>query len=246
MHSRRVNYEQGNRRSGPVHWASGSPAQNCRLGRRCILRIGSSADYETYEAEGLEGLLRGTETIFWRQIGQLTKTLHRAETHEERAVVRQQIQAFRRQMKDASYNAFVSRDVQVVAATSFKAVTLLNDDSIRSSIEEGSARFTTIFIDEAGLISRAAAAALSLLASRRVVLVGDSKELAPISRISRILPTTQATWLASSGLSHLRSLEQAHDAVHLLREQHRMHPHVCSVVSAYQYENKLLSAADRH
>src|SRR5262249_28020551 len=112
----------------------------------------------------------------------------------------------------------------------------------RSCVEDGCAPFTTIIIDEAGLISRAAAVALSLLASRRVVLVGDSKQLAPISRISRILPTSQATWLASSGFSHLRSLEQAHDAVHLLREQHRMHPHVCSVVSAYQYENKLESA----
>lgn len=116
---------------------------------------------------------------------------------------------------------------------------MLTDDSIRASVESGHAPFTTIFIDEAGLISRATASALSLLASRRVVLVGDSKQLAPISRISRILPTSQATWLAASGLSHLHSLEQTHQAVHLLREQHRMHPEVCAVVSAYQYENQL-------
>lgn len=208
-----------------------------------ILRIGKSAHHEAFEAEGLEGMLRGTETEFLRQIGQLTKTLHQAGTHEDRAVVRKQIQALRRQVKDASYNAFVSSEVHVVVATSFKAITLLNDESIRSSIEQGGPPFTTVIIDEAGLISRAAVAALSLLASRRVVLVGDSKQLAPISRISRILPPAQATWLASSGLSHLRSLEQTHDAVHLLREQHRMHPHVCSVVSAYQYENKLLNTS---
>ena len=208
-----------------------------------VLRIGKSAQYEMYDSQGLAGLLKGTETELLRQTGQLTKALHRAETHEDRAVIRKQIQSIRRQMKDASYNAFISKEVQVVVATAFKALTLINDATIRSSLEERRAPFTTIIIDEAGLISRATAAALSLLASRRVLLVGDSKQLAPISRISRILPTGQATWLASSGLSHLRSLEQVHDAVHLLREQHRMHPHVCSVVSGYQYENKLLNGS---
>ncbi len=145
-------------------------------------------------------------------------------------------------MKGASYTAFVSRDVRVLVATAFKATTLLNDQSIRTMIERKEAPFTTIFIDEAGLLSRASVAVLSLLASRRVILVGDSKQLAPISKISRILPTSQATWLASSGLSHLRSLEVVNDAVHLLLEQHRMHPHVCAVVSAYQYDNRLVTA----
>ena len=204
-----------------------------------ILRIGKSAHFEVYEDQGLAGLLRGTETELLRQTGQLTKELHRVETHEQRALIRKQIQALRRAMKDASFKAFISEEVQVVVATSFKALTLLTDDTIRASLESGHAPFTTIFIDEAGLISRATASALSLLASRRVVLVGDSKQLAPISRISRILPTSQATWLAASGLSHLRSLERTHQAVHILREQHRMHPDVCAVVSSYQYENQL-------
>lgn len=208
-----------------------------------VLRIGKSAHYEMYEAHKLTELLRGTETELLVLTGQLMKELHRAPSHDGRAVIRKQIQALRMQMKDASYNAFTSQDVQVVVATAFKAVTLLNDAAIRDLIEGGEAPFTTIIIDEAGLISRVAAAALSLLASRRVILVGDSKQLAPISRVSRILPTGQATWLASSGLSHLRSLEKTHEAVHLLREQHRMHPEVCSVVSKYQYENRLLNGS---
>jgi hypothetical protein len=53
----------------------------------------------------------------------LTKELHRALTHEERAVIRTNIQAIRRLMKDASFNIFVSEDVQVIVATSFKAMT---------------------------------------------------------------------------------------------------------------------------
>lgn len=208
-----------------------------------VLRIGKSAHYEMFEEQGFLELLKGTETDLLHQIGVLTKQLHKASTHEEKAVLRQRIQAFRRQMKDASFNIFTLEDVKVVLATSFKAITLLNDGDIRSAICEGSAPFTTVIIDEAGLISRATAAALSLLASRRVVLTGDPKQLAPISKISRILPTNQATWLASSGLNHLRSFEISHPAIHLLKEQHRMHPHVSAVVSAYQYDNRLLNGS---
>jgi predicted nuclease of restriction endonuclease-like (RecB) superfamily len=45
------------------------------------------------------------------------------------------------------------------------------------------APFTTVVMDEAGLLSRATVAALSLLAARRVVLAGDPRELAPIAAV---------------------------------------------------------------
>ncbi|OWK45500.1 DNA helicase II related protein [Fimbriiglobus ruber] len=208
-----------------------------------ILRVGKSAHIEAYQANGLEWLLKGAETDLLQQVGVLLKKLHGTAITHERAIFRKQIQQLRRAMKDASFNAFASGDAQVVVATAFKAMTLLNDPEMRDVIAAGSAPFTTVVIDEAGLISRAAVAALSLYASKRVVLAGDSKQLAPISRISRILPTSQATWLASSGLSHLRSLRQTHEAVCLLREQHRMHPHVSTVVSQYQYDGLLEDGA---
>lgn len=211
-----------------------------------VRRIGKRAHYEMFDEQGLLDILKATETDLLHQIGVLTKQLNTAATHEEKAVFRQQIQALKRQMKDASFNIFVSDEVKVVLATSFKAMTLLNDAEIRSAICEEHAPFTTIFIDEAGLVSRATAAALSLLASRRVVLCGDPKQLAPISKISRVLPTDQATWLASSGLNHLQSFNITNPAIHLLREQHRMHPHVSAVVSAYQYDNMLLDGSTVH
>lgn len=47
-----------------------------------------------------------------------------------------------------------------------------------------------------------------------------------------------------SALSHLQSVVQSeHPGVHLLQEQYRMHPQVNAVVSAYQYEKKLLTAS---
>ena len=120
----------------------------------------------------------------------------------------------------------------------------LNYDEIKEDLAEHRCPFTTIFIDEAGLMSRVAIAALSLLASRRVVLVGDSKQLAPISRISRILEPAQGNWLARSGLSHLERIYNQIDGVHVLSEQRRMHSDVCDVVSAYQYDAFLTTADD--
>jgi hypothetical protein len=212
------------------------------VGEGRILRVGKGADHEDYEADRLTGLLRGTETDLLRQIGALTRDLAKAQTHEERAVLRRQVQDLRRRMKDSAFNIFTSPEVKVVVATAFKAVTLLSDPAIRSLAAACQAPFTTIVIDEAGLMSRAVVAGLSLLAARRVVVVGDAMQLAPISKISRVLPTSQATWLASSCLTHLQRLQQEGPAVHLLREQHRMHPQVSRAVSHYQYEGALRDA----
>jgi hypothetical protein len=218
----------------------GASQQSVEEGR--ILRIGKGADHEAYEAERLLALLRGTETELLREIGSLTRQLERTPSHEDRAVLRQQVQELRRGMKDSAFNIFVSPEVKVVIATAFKAVTLLCDPAIRSLVEAGEAPFTTVVIDEAGLMSRAVVAGMSLLASRRVVAVGDAKQLAPISKVSRVLPTSQAVWLASSSLTHLQRVGQVGPGVHMLREQHRMHPQVSKLVSHYHYEGALCDA----
>ncbi len=222
------------------------------IGRRCksgqaiengrLLRIGKSAGYNRFQDEKLEGMLRGTETEILCKIGKLSKDLQGITDKSERAQYQKLIQELRRLMKDNAFKIFVSPEVQVVISTAFKAVNLLNDPKISSSIAEGKAPFTTIVIDEAGLISRAAAAVLSLLASRRVLVVGDAKQLAPISKISRVLPTSQSIWIASSALSHLQRTEQANPAVNLLRKQYRMHPQISRLVSEYQYEGELRDA----
>lgn len=213
-----------------------SPAS---VGDGRILRIGKGADWSQYQGNHLEGLLRGTETDILRQMSQLNRQLEKARTHEDRAKLRDQIKELRRSMKDSAFNIFACPDVQVVVGTAFKATALLNDPSIRAMVASGASPFTTVIVDEAGLMSRAAVSALSLLASRRVLVVGDAKQLAPISKVSRILPTGQATWLASSCLSHLQGVQQTRPGVDLLRRQYRMHPDVSRVVSHFQYEDVL-------
>ena len=147
-----------------------------------------------------------------------------------------------KRVKDVSRHAFGAVDYKVIASTAFRASTMLWHPEYREMIERGQAPFTTVIIDEAGLISRVATAALSLLASRRVLLVGDPKQLAPISRMSRVLPTSEARWLGSSGLSHLSNVQQHEEGMHLLTTQYRMHPEVCEVVSQYQYGGQLKTA----
>ena len=207
-----------------------------------ILRIGKGASWQAFRETKLVDMLRGTESALLASMDTLGKELSAAESSQERAVLRMQIQQLREACSDRSKRVFFDSDVRVVVATAFKAVTLIKDEQLMQMVSESRAPFTTIIIDEAGLISRAAVAALSLLASDRVVLVGDSKQLAPISRIARVLPSRNAKWLSSSGLSHLENIESNSAGVHLLSEQHRMHPEICEMVSGYQYGDMLTTA----
>lgn len=214
--------------------------QELQSGR--MLRIGKGAAIQRFEEANLTAMLQGTETALLQELDQHSKDLARASDPELRALIRSEMHEIRNRMRDAARTILLDRECRVVVSTAFRATTFAKSEEVREALESGHALFTTVVIDEAGLISRAAAAVLSLLASRRVVLVGDSKQLAPISRISRVLPTDQMTWLANSGVSHLTSFGSNPIGVHVLREQHRMHPDICQVVSSYQYGGALTTA----
>lgn len=237
-----------NKATDAVALALGEAAKSVcpgELADATLLRIGTGASYQTFGARALESMLVGTESEILSKIDQLAQQLPQFDSWEEKALTRKQISELRTTGNDRSRRIFIDPDNRVVVATAFKAMSLLRSDAIRTMIENRDAPFTTVIIDEAGLISRSAVAALSLLAASRVVLVGDSKQLAPISRISRVLPTRQQRWLASSGLSHLDETSDVPVAVHLLTEQRRMHPDVCEVVSRFQYSGVLTTARER-
>ncbi len=114
------------------------------------------------------------------------------------------------------------------------AVTSLDMDPFH---RHGRAPFTTVVIDEAGLVPRAAAAAVALLAARQVVLVGDPRQLSPICIAARSMAPAVREWLALSGMEGV-----THRAPHVqaLLHQRRMHPAIGSVVSRFQYDCRLL------
>ena len=186
-------------------------------------------------------MIRGAEADLLHQVAEWKEKRRISQSPEELAEITVVINDLLKQV-DVSRHAFLASDIKVVISTAFRASTMLWYSEFREMIERGQAPFTTIIIDEAGLMSRGASAVLSLLASRRVILTGDPKQLAPISRMSRVLPTSQARWLGSSGLSHLYSVHQHDEGMHLLTTQYRMHPDVCEVVSNYQYGGQLETA----
>lgn len=207
------------------------------------LRIGKGASYSRFVQAELEVMLSGTEAAVLQQLQGLSHQLAAVEDLESRAFLKKKIAELRGK-GDESRKKFFDPAVRAIVATAYKAMSFLNDETVRRLLENREAPFTTVFIDEAGLISRAAVAALSLLASRRVVLVGDSKQLAPISRMSRLSTSRQQEWMGSSGLSHLKKVEPHNKAIFLLSQQRRMHPDICKVVSEYQYDGMLKTADD--
>lgn len=139
------------------------------------------------------------------------------------------------------------RPIRVAITTLHAALRALVAKEVLPVLTAGNAPFTTVVIDEAGLVGRALAAAVGLLASRRVVLVGDPRQLSPISRAARTLAPDALQWLASSGLEHLRSGPPPDHVQHLLH-QRRMHPQIRAAISAFQYGGRLLddpAAVDR-
>ena len=69
-------------------------------------------------------------------------------------------------MLNAAQRNFLDESVRTVVSTSFKATTFLNYDEVKEDLEKGLSPFTTIFIDEAGLMSRVAIAAAGQPPSR--------------------------------------------------------------------------------
>lgn len=211
-----------------------------------IRRIGKGVNLKALTEKGLTDLIIGTETDLLYQAGELKEQLDRATAPEVKADLRDRLKKLTRRIKDVSRHTFLAAGIDAVVCTAFKASTMLWNREFVEMIENGRAPFTTVIVDEAGLISRGALAVLSLLASKRVLLAGDPKQLAPISRMSRILPTREARWLASSGLSHLRDVVETDSTpgLHLLTTQYRMHPEICRVVSQYQYGGRLKTAGE--
>ena len=206
---------------------------------RRIMRIGSGAELVRYQEARAVELLVGGETGLRRQLVALREAHQQAARPEERASLSARMQRTRRALESCSREVFLEETCQVVITTAFNALRQVIDPDIFALLESDHAPFDTVIIDEAGLVSRAAVAALSLLAARRLMLVGDPRQLAPIAKMSRALPPAQAAWLAESALAHLTPAHAGCDGVMMLTVQHRMHPEVRAVVSAYQYDNQL-------
>jgi superfamily I DNA/RNA helicase len=204
-----------------------------------VLRIGAGADLTRYRAADATELLDGGETAIRAELNAKRRELDRVTRPEERAAIKREIEALRKQLREADLALF-DPGHQVVIATAFKAVQILADAE-QSPVMGGPPPFSTVIIDEAGLVSRAATAALALHAGTRVILVGDPRQLAPISRVARVEVPRRMRWLGESSLAHLTPTTLTSSTV-MLTAQWRMAPQIRELVSNYQYDGRLEDA----
>jgi hypothetical protein len=85
-----------------------------------ILRIGKNSEYDRFQNEGLEEMLKGTETELLRIINRLSRQLKKTESRKERAKINQNLLRLRRELKDRALDIFLSPKTQVVISTAFR------------------------------------------------------------------------------------------------------------------------------
>ena len=214
--------------------------QRAELGR--VLRVGAG-DTREYQARGLTHLLPPPRERVEALQAAMTG-LDEARTPLDRARARRRVAALRRGLPTLA-SVLGDEGPACVVATVHAALSAVVSTEHLPFLDGDRAPFTTVVLDEAGLIPRATVAAVALLAARQVVQVGDPRQLSPICVASRSLEPRVKRWLAVSGLEHVRRDDEH---VQSLEVQHRMHPEVRRVVSDLQYEGRLRDApgiADR-
>ena len=103
-------------------------------------------------------------------------------------------------------------------------------------------QFDLVLVDEASMVSRPEVWFSAGLASERVVISGDFRQIPPI------VPTEQEAILQELGLDSFTATERTKpDApgLAMLTTQYRMHPDICGLISGPMYEDKLRTSPTR-
>lgn len=155
----------------------------------------------------------------------------------EAARLKRQIAALQAQLPDQTQHVIGEGSARILIVTTFKALNLAASGALV-------AFFDKVVIDEAGMVSRAVAAAITTM-GKTVCLAGDPKQIGPIFKCPHGVKADVRKWLVQSGLSHLESALEASKkrSVQLLRTQYRMHPEISKAVSEYCYDGMLLDGA---
>ncbi len=194
-----------------------------------VLRVGTLR-VGAFRSAGLLDLLpRPTARL------QLLETLEArresARTSRQRAIATVALDQARRGLPRLN-DLLAEQAPRCVLTTGHAALSAVVSPEMEPFFLHGRAPFTTVVIDEAGLVPRTSAAAIALLAARQVVLVGDPRQLSPICVAARSLAPPVKRWLALSAMEHADPRQPGTQA---LMRQRRMHPEISGVVSLFQY-----------
>lgn len=211
--------------------AKSNPDQAQRL-----QRLGSAVA-SRFKQEGLLQCLPG-EPALYDEFLRLEQIVDSSPSPYDRLRARSQLRNLRGSLPTLS-STLLDDDPRSVVTTLHAAVRAAVSDDHRTLVERGRAPFTTVVIDEGGLVARSTAALVGLLAARQVVIVGDPKQLSPICVATRAMHPQVKRWLAESAMAGIGH-EQPN--VQSLTEQYRMHPHIRAAVSELSYEGRLSDA----
>ncbi|QSQ20921.1 AAA family ATPase [Pyxidicoccus parkwayensis] len=152
----------------------------------------------------------------------------------EIAARKAEVRSLRKGINDETHFVAQQGDATLILITVHRALRLVSELAART-------HFARVVVDEAGMVM-CAASALLLPLGRQVTLAGDPKQIGPVCRVPEGAQAEVHRWLRNSPLSHLEDARQAGNASHvlLLREQHRMHPEISSVVSGFSYAGMLV------
>jgi len=172
------------------------------------------------------------DPVLVAMIERLESLLLVAKSSEDKATIKKQLIEARQLLNDHATQYVLDESCEVVATTAYTALSRLSGVNCSRKVREIAeyrALFTSLCIDEAGMVSAPVAAALSPFCDTRVSLFGDPKQLAPIAVASSQLRRSSMVALARAGAPWTT----------LLKRQRRMDPEIRSVVSDYTYDGLL-------
>lgn len=201
------------------------PAGVQRLGR---------VDVRKFRAAGLQSMLPGPPGL-WERMARAQAALAEARSDGEQARARRVLAELQRSVPRLK-SCLADDRPRCAITTLHGALSAAVSMEMDLFHREGRAPFTTVIVDEAGLVPRATAAAVGLLAARQLVLVGDPRQLSPICTAARSMEPIVLDWLA---LSAMEGLEGTEPSPQRLLAQRRMHPDIGAAVSAFHYGGAL-------
>lgn len=217
-----------------------------RQGR--ILRLGITQSDEVRRHDSLTAfaIMRKKEPDLldeWDALQDRKRELHQilnsgnsmriASAETELSQVRKRLQQIRQRLQELE--AEIVEDAAVVGCTAAKAII---DGNVWKK------EFDTVIIDEVSMMNFPYVVTLGARASKRILMFGDFKQLPPIV----VADTDMALkWLANdafylSGVATKIAGNASDPRITMLREQYRMHSSICQVVSALNYDGKLVTA----
>lgn len=207
--------------------------------------FGSGDTYQQYPLINVRGIAR-------KQHPQLASSIENLEKEKSKLVRRSRDADLSARQKQVIQNRVA--EIRELLSPLKLEIRMIESDLVRSAVvvgctlskstiaEEIYARnFDAVVIDEASMAYIPHCAYAATLASKRIAIFGDSRQLGPICQSDEALV---ARWLnrdifEEAGVARVSGQNEVDDRISLLKMQYRMHPSISSICNNLFYSNLL-------